>query len=101
MLTNNMEKVGEIEGLKLSGVSVRDLLSDKFVKNMEALKLNLDAITLVLIKEDGEENKKTVMPFIIGHQNSQELKDKVLHISGSKEKELEELAKAIKETLTK
>ena len=75
----------EIEGLKLKGISIKDLLLPKFIKNLESTGLNLDAVSLVFVMKEGDEKKKAVSPFILNHQNSQEIKEKILHINGAKE----------------
>ncbi len=90
-------KTGEIEGIKLSGVSIKDLLSEKFIKKIEDSKLDIQAVSLVFIKEEGTNGAKTLIPFMINHQNSQEVKDKILHIGGANEKDLEKLSKIIKD----
>jgi hypothetical protein len=90
------DKVGEIEGIKISGISIRDLLSKEVMNKIDELKLNISPINLVFVREEGSDNKKSITPFVLGHQNSQEVKDKILHISGSNEDDLQKLAKIIK-----
>jgi len=86
----------EIEGLKLKGISIKDLLLPEFIKSLEKAKINLNAVSLVFIMEEGNEKKKIVTPFVLNHQNSQEIKEKILHINGEKEKELKSLVEIIK-----
>jgi len=92
---------GEIEGFRLSGIAISDLLLPEFVKKVQDAKLGIDAISLAFVGLDGQDNNRVVVPFVLNHQSSQEVKDKVIHLSGGREKDLKTLAEILKEVIKK
>lgn len=88
---------GEVEALRLKGIGISDLLLPKLIERIKEANLNFNAVSLVFVKESEDGKNKILLPFVLGHQNSQELKDKVLHISGPEEEELKKFVTIIKE----
>ncbi|MDA3780891.1 MAG: hypothetical protein PF487_11840 [Bacteroidales bacterium] len=90
----------EIEGLKLKGITIKDLLLPEFIKRLEDKKINIEAVSLVFIREEADGNKG-ITPFIFNHQNSTEVKEKILHISGANESDLKKVSEIVKEVKNK
>jgi len=72
----------EVEGMKIKGATIKKLLSDSFVKQLENSGVNLEAVSLVLVREeDSPEGAKKLTSVVIGHQNAQEIKEKLVHLN--------------------
>lgn len=87
----------EIEGLKLKGITLKELLLPKFIEKIENEGINANTVSLVFVREEGTPENKILSHFIFSHQNSEEIKDKILHINGSNEEDLKKFSKILKE----
>lgn len=88
----------EIEGLKMKGISINDLLLPEFIEELEKHKVNINAVSLVFVGEEEKDEKKKIIPFVINHQNSEEVREKIVHLSGSNEKDLKKISAIIRKT---
>ncbi len=86
----------EIEGLKLKGTTLKKLLLPEFVEKLEKEKININAVSLVFVGEEESNEKKKIAPFIFSHQNSEEIKEEILHITGANEADLKKVSEIIK-----
>lgn len=86
----------EIEGLKLKGLTIKDLLLPEFVKNIEKEGIDANAVSLVFVKEEKDGENKKIFPFVFNHKNSEEIKEKILHISGDHETDLNKFLEILK-----
>lgn len=89
----------EIEGLRMKGIIIKDLLLPKFVHKLEDEGITIEAVSLVFIKEGAQEGAG-ITPFVFSHQNSKEVKDKILHLSGAGELDLKKVSEIIKDLNT-
>jgi hypothetical protein len=67
------EEIVLFEGLRIS-----DFLDKEFLKKVEKIGLEVDAINLVLMVNG---NKKESYPLILGHHNNKDLEERRMHIS--------------------
>lgn len=94
-LLNNMKEVEEeIEGIKLKNLTINDLLNKEFLEKIK--KLNLNSISLILVYEEKDKDKQIVLPISINHQNSEEVKNKIIHLQSPNQELLTKLSEAIK-----
>lgn len=69
--------------LNISGVSLLDLLNDKFLRELIRNELNIEPISLVLaLKEKGKTN--AVFPIILSHGSKKDIENKILNIMTDK-----------------
>lgn len=64
----------EIEKIKIEGVNIQDLLSEKFINLVEKEGLNLDFIGITFFSK----NKKVIGSLL--HENSEEIGNKIIHV---------------------
>ncbi len=86
----------EIEGLKLKGITIKDLLVQEFINNLKKAGIDANAVSLIFVREDVVGEKKNISPFVLSHQNSKEIDEKIIHISGSNEGDLKKFSDVLK-----
>lgn len=69
------------ESVLFEGIRISDFLDKKFLEKLKKEELELLPVSLVFIATEKEENKKTPYPIIIGHENPDEVKNKIMHIN--------------------
>lgn len=87
----------EIEGLRVSGLSIRDFLKEDFVEEMDRISPDIDVVALVMMKKNGKKAMST--PIIFNHQSAEEIKSKTLHLDCSDAKTLEMVKKMIEKRM--
>jgi hypothetical protein len=91
-----MEKIEEVEGLRINGISIKDILSKDLIEDFEKENLNINPVSIVFINEDEQDKKKILIPIILGHQNKIEVEKGILHIDSPNEEYLIKIATLIK-----
>lgn len=88
----------QVVEVKLTGVGLADILTDKFVRFMAKSGSNLKAVNLILVseKKDSKNKATIVVPVSLSHSNSQEVEQKILHVGCSEQKILEEVKEVLK-----
>lgn len=85
----------QVEGLKLTNLSIDELLNPDFSGKIKALGLN--AISLVLISDKTDANaNEPVFPIVMNHQNKEEIKGKILHLHSPDSSLLERLLDSLR-----
>ena len=87
----------EVEGLRVKGVLIKDFLKDDFVADIEALNKDVEVVALVVMKKNGEKGIPT--PIVFNHQNTNEVKDKILHLDCSDAEILQKLSKIVEKRI--
>ncbi|MFH1376480.1 MAG: hypothetical protein ABIH25_02490 [Candidatus Woesearchaeota archaeon] len=70
-----------LEKVKKSGMSLGSLFSKKFLEDIKSL--NLQPINITFVKHTDEMRSKNITPqiLIVSHENDQEVKESLAHIS--------------------
>ncbi len=84
----------EIEGVKIINVSVNELLKQDFLEKIK--KMDLNAVSLVLVYEKGDKQKKIIFPIVLNHQNKLEVQNKIMHLQSPDSSLLDDLVKLFK-----
>jgi len=82
----------DIEGIRIQGFLIKDLLKDDFVKELAQLKADLDPVALVLIGK---------VPLTLGHQKKEEIDKKIIHINCPNSELLDKFVNLIKKKIIK
>lgn len=85
-----------IEKIKKDNFLLSDIIDKDIVKKLNSI--DLVPINLVFIKDTQEMRNKKIppQPLIIGHENDKEIKEKLIHITCTDEKLLNDFIESIK-----
>ena len=64
----------------LDDITINDLIKEDFLEKLKGLDKNIFPTALILISEKGDEKMKQVSLLVLSHQNTEEIKNKILHI---------------------
>jgi hypothetical protein len=91
-----MEKVEEVEGIRIKGISIKDLLIPELIQEFEAKNLSINPISLVFVQEEGKDKNNMITPIILGHQNKKEVEERILHVDSPNEEHLKIISEILK-----
>lgn len=83
--------MAEPEKYIISNININSLLNQDFIKEIRGLSADINAVNLVFISTERKEdpsNKQMqviVRPLIIAHENENEVKNSVSHVTGDPE----------------
>ena len=87
----------EVEGLRINGFLIEDILKEDFVKELNKDAPNLDIAALIFVKKD----KTPPVTIILNHQSSKEIEEKVLHLNCPDGDLLKKFSEIIKKRIKK
>ncbi len=86
----------QIEGVRVQGLILKELLTNDFVSELNDSLKEFDAVALILMKKEGNGN-----PIILNHQNAKEVQEKVLHLECQNADTLQKITKIIEKRVPK
>ena len=93
--------IKEREILTFEGLSLNDLLNEKFLEKINKKKLDLNPINIIFMAQKEEEGKQQFCPIILSHESRKEIETKVLHINIDKKIISDDFIKILEEIATK
>ncbi|MBM3199706.1 hypothetical protein FJZ53_02125 [Candidatus Woesearchaeota archaeon] len=91
----------KIERISIKGLTIKDLLNSKFLTLIEEEKLKLDYVNLLSFSRIQEKSSKKISfsPIVLSHDKSDEIENKVLHLSADDENNLKIIEKVLKKLI--
>ena len=84
----------EPTGYRIESLKLNDLLNENFIKKIDENDIKAELISIIFVCSDDE---KKIFPVVLGHKNSDEVKNKIINLESPEVKILTKMLKILKE----